>query len=406
MSAWENIRFTFPLPKVLFGKGALNDLPNVISDLLKPSNSLMPSSDITNPVVLFVIGSNSLKNSGKLDPIIENCTQQGINVSIFECGGGEASLEMVDQGVVFAQNLNPHFIVGIGGGTVLDTAKSIAGIITNGGTTQDYHDGKKFEKPGIPFIAVPTTAGTGSEITNNAVLIDFNRGFKQSIRGENLVAKCILLDPELTLSCPPTVTADSGADALVQAIEAYVSKNSNALTDIYAIQAIDLIAHNLKQAYENGADYDARAQMLLGSFLGGIAFSNAGLGLVHGLAHPLGFKYQIPHGKICAALLPWVIEYNSKERASKYAKIAKLLGDLDLPYSYSKDATDEENTEQLINLITEFFSQLNIPHHLQEMGVQSEDFEWIIANTKGGSVNANIRVPDPESLQQLLKKAF
>ncbi|UYP47091.1 hypothetical protein NEF87_003376 [Candidatus Lokiarchaeum ossiferum] len=403
---WDEVQFSFPQPRVKFGKGMLEELPKAIFSLLDPMLMHIKKAAIEQPKLLIVIGGKSLKSSGALDRLLAACERNAIVTLIYSCGSGEATIDMVNEGVQIALDEKPHYIAGIGGGSVIDVAKAIAGIATNGGLVEDYYEGKPFELPGIPLIAVPTTAGTGSEITNNAVLIDKVNGFKKSIRGNQLIAKFILLDPELTLSCPPDISASSGADAFVQAIEAYVSKFSHPLADIYAMEAIVLISRNLKKVFENGQDFAARAEMLLGSYYAGVAFSNVNLGLVHGLAHPIGVKYDIPHGRICGALLPWVIDYNLEWQAKKYANIAKVLSQLDLFNKYEPEGTDYENARRLTGMIKEIFSQVQIPLRLQDIGVLKEDFEWIITQTKGRSVNANPRPIDPESLRQLLDKAW
>ncbi len=403
---WDEVQFSFPQPRVRFGKGFIEELPKAIFRLLDPMLMHIEKAAIERPKVMIVIGGSSLKQSGALDRVLAACEHNAIDTLIFSCGSGEATTDMVNEGVQIALDEKPHYIAGIGGGSVMDVAKAISGISTNGGLVEDYHEGKPFVIPGIPFIAIPTTAGTGSEITDNAVLIDKTRGFKKSIRGNQLIAKYILLDPELTISCPPEITASSGADALVQAIEAYVSKYSHPLADLYAMQAIVLISRNLKKVFENGQDFAARAEMLLGSYYAGVAFSNVKLGLVHGLAHPIGYKYKIPHGKLCGALLPWVINYNLECQARKYTNITKVLSQLDLFNKYEPEATDQENARRLTGMIKEIFSQVQIPLRLQDLGIQKEDFEWIIANTKGGSVNANPRPIDPDSVRELLEKAW
>ncbi len=396
-SLWAEISFSFPKPPVILEKGAVEKIPWALNQL---------SPDLPDKKLMVVIGGNSLKESGTLDRVLKSCSEASVETAVFSVGSGEATAEKIDEGVNFVLREKPHFIAGIGGGAVLDSAKAIAGIAANGGAVRDYHDGKQFELPGAPFIAVPTTAGTGSEVTPNSVIIDATRGFKKSIRGQNIIAGYIILDPELTVTCPQSVTAYSGADAFVQAIEAFVSKNSNPLSDIYAMQAITLISKNLIEVYENGSNYDARAQMLMGSYFAAVAFSNVGLGLVHGLAHPLGFRYNIPHGKICGTLLPWVIEYNMEIRAEKYALIAKELAELDLFSTYQPEAPAVENARRLAAMLKEFLSRLQVPLRLQDLGVAKEDFDWIIENTKGGSVNANPRTPDPESLRELLETAW
>ncbi len=403
---WEDVVFSFPQPRIEFGRGVVKNVPKAVFNLLDPMLKHIKKAEIERPKILIIIGLDSVKKMGALDKILISCEQNSIETVVFSCGDGEASVTMVDEAVEMALEDKVHFIVGIGGGSVLDVAKATAGIVTNGGLAEDYHEGKPFELPGLPFIAIPTTAGTGSEITNNAVLIDKKRGYKKSIRGSHLMAKYILLDPELTLSCSPEITASCGADALVQAIESYVSKRSNPLADIYALEAIFLIAPNLRRVFEHGDDYAARSEMLLGSFFAGIAFSNVGLGLVHGLAHPIGFKYNLPHGKVCGALLPCVIEYNLEYRSDKYARIGRIFSQLNLFTKYEPEATDEKNTLRLASMIKEIFSQVQIPLKLRNLGVLKEDFDWIIEHTKGGSVNANPRIPDPKSIRELLEKAW
>jgi len=403
---WEDVVFSFPQPRIEFGKGVVKNVPKAIFNLLDPMLIHIKKAEIEQPKIMIIIGFESVKKTGALDKILQSCEQNSIETVVFSCGKGEATVTMVNEAVEKALEEKVHFIVGVGGGSVMDVAKATAGIVTNGGLAEDYHEGKPFELPGLPFIAIPTTAGTGTEITNNAVLIDKTRGYKKSIRGSHLMSKYILLDPELTLNCPPEITASSGADALVQAIESYVSKKSHPLADIYALEAIFLILPNLRTVFDNGEDYAARSEMLLGSFFAGIALSNVGLGLVHGLAHPIGYKYNLPHGKVCGALLPYVIEYNLEYRADKYARIGRIFSQLDLFTKYEPEATDEKNSQRLASMIKEIFSQIQIPLKLRDLGVLKEDFDWIIKNTKGGSVNSNPRTPDPESLRELLENAW
>lgn len=403
---WSQVNFTFPQPYMRFGKGVAMEIPKAILKLLDPMVMHVQKALIERPKTMIVIGENSLYESGKLAQIQEVCTQNAIDTFVYSCGAGEATVTMVDEGVELALEEKPHYVVGIGGGSVLDTAKAIAGIYTNGGIAEDYHEGKPFELPGLPFIAVPTTSGTGSEITNTADLIDRVKGYKRSVKGDQIRANYILLDPELTLSCPPEVTAFSGVDAVVQAIEAYVSIHSHPLADIYAKQAIKLLSANLHKAVEHGEDFDARAEMMLGSFYAGIALSNVGLGLVHGLAHPIGYKYDIAHGKVCGLLLPWVIEYNIEYRTHKYAQVAKILSELDLFTKYEAEASEMDNARRLPSMLKELFSQVQIPLRLQDLAIKQEDFEWIAANTKGNAVDCNPRPIDPESVIELLQKAW
>jgi alcohol dehydrogenase class IV len=402
-SDWDSVRFTFPQPYIRFGKGTIAELPDMIIELLKTPHIYLQPVKLGEIKIMIVVGGNSLEKSGILQRIINILKEKNIQSQVFSCGSGEASIEMVSNGVEFTRSYSPHFVVGIGGGTPMDVAKSITGIYTNGGTIQEYHDGKNFDKPGLPFIAIPTTAGTASEITNNAVLIDTARGFKKSIRGASLIAKGIILDPELTISCPKEVTAYSGADALVQAIEAFTSIKANPLADIFAIDAIRMISHNLQTAVKEPSNIAARSQMLLGSFYAGVAFSNVGLGLVHGLAHPIGYKYKLPHGKCCGSLMPAVMKFNLPVREQKYAEIADMLDSIGLQTKLKANATQEEKSHSAIEMVRELFEAIGVPTLLRKLGLKKEDFDWIITNTKGGSVNTNPREPTPELLHELLE---
>jgi len=167
-----------------------------------------------------------------------------------------------------------------------------------------------------------------------------------------------------------------------------------------------LISRNLKKVFDKGDDFDARSEMMIGAFYAGVAVSNVGLGLVHGLAHPIGYRYKIPHGKLCGSLLPCVIKYNLEYQPVKYAHVARILNKLDLFTKYEPTASDLENARRLPAMVKEILAQIQIPLRLQDLGVQKEDFDRIIANTTGGSVNSNARLPDPESLRNLLENAW
>jgi alcohol dehydrogenase class IV len=243
---------------------------------------------------------------------------------------GEPTVADVDEWFAVARGANCDFVIGQGGGSAIDAAKAVAGLIANGGAATDYMEvigaGKKITKPAVPWIAIPTTAGTGAEVTRNAVIGAPERKFKASIRSELLMARVALIDPELGVDVPPDVTARSGADALCQCIEAYVSSGASPLTDAIALHGIELAGRYLKRAYDDGHDLEAREGMALAALIGGIALSNAGLGAVHGFAAPLGANLPIPHGTICGVLLPHVIRANRRHGVLKYADVDKALG--------------------------------------------------------------------------------
>jgi alcohol dehydrogenase class IV len=251
---------------------------------------------------------------------------------------GEPTLELVRCGAGRAREEACDVVIGFGGGSAVDAAKAIAALAANGGDPLDYLEvigqGRPLERPSIPFIAVPTTAGTGAEVTRNAVLASPEHKVKASLRSPYMLARLAVVDPELTLELPPAVTAATGMDALTQLIEPYVSVRANPLTDLFCVEGIRRAARSLVRAFRDGGDREARADMALASLLGGLALANAGLGAVHGFAAPIGGRFDAPHGAVCAALLAPVMEVNigalrarapAGEALRRYEEIARLL---------------------------------------------------------------------------------
>jgi alcohol dehydrogenase class IV len=236
-------------------------------------------------------------------------------------------VDTVDKAVIAARKKKADFFIGLGGGSAIDCAKAVAGIYKNKAGVRDYLDGKiKIDWKTGYFIAIPSTAGTGSEVTKNAVLTYPEKNNKISLRGETLVPSVVLADPELTMTMPPSVTANSGLDALSHAVESYFSTGANAYTKQLSSFAIKLILDNLPGAYLNGADRDARYNMLLASVTAGLSFANAGLGAVHGIGHTVGAVCGMPHGLVNAILLPYVEEFNSPAVAAQIAELEKTTG--------------------------------------------------------------------------------
>lgn len=237
----------------------------------------------------------------------------GVTASLFRVRG-EPAVEDVDAALAQFRSSGCDCLIGLGGGSAIDLAKAVAAVAANGGAALDYMEvvgrGQKIEREPLPWLAVPTTAGTGAEATRNAVIADKSRQFKASIRSEKMLAKLVLIDAELGQSVRPAVTAASGCDALCQAVESYTSRNANPLTDGMALEAVRLAQWALPRAFANGSDLEAREAMAMAALLSGITLSNAGLGAVHGFAAPLGANFPVPHGVVCAALLPHVINAN------------------------------------------------------------------------------------------------
>ena len=313
------------IPHIIFGAGKLIEIYDIIP---KFGNN-----------VLFVIGGNSLKQSGKWDEITSNLENKSISFD-FTSVSGEPSPTVIDENVVKFRNKNLDLIIGIGGGSVIDAGKAISAMLTKDDSITNYlegvgtkiHDGKK-----IPYIAIPTTSGTGSEATKNAVISEIgSEGFKKSLRHDNLIPNIAIIDPELMISCPPSVSAACGMDAFTQLLEAYVSSKATPITDALAFSGMKYIGENIIHACSDKAsNVDVRAGMAYGSLMSGIALVNAGLGIIHGIASPIGGYFNIPHGVVCGTLLAEATKANidvlQKQGLEgdlglkKYAKIGALL---------------------------------------------------------------------------------
>jgi alcohol dehydrogenase class IV len=312
---------------------------------------------------------------------------------------GEPTIDQVRVATRLAAQEAADLVIGIGGGSAMDTAKAIAALQANGGDPLDYVEvigqGKPLQKPSLPCIAVPTTAGTGAEVTRNAVLAAPSQGVKVSMRSPTMLPALALVDPELTYPLPPAVTASTGLDALTQVLEPFVSSRANPLVDALCREGLVRASRSLRRACERGEDAAAREDLSLASLLGGLALANAGLGAVHGFASVLGGMYRAPHGAICACLLPPVMEINLRAlhaRApdhpalARYTEIAGILTGL-------PDASALEGAAWVRDLV----AALQIPG-LGSYGLTSEDFPGVVAKTQAASsTKANpIRLLDGE----------
>ena len=374
----ENI-FTLMYPaRVIFGRGVIKRLAEEILSLGKRA--------------LLVTGCSAMRKSGVLDRVGAIMKSAGVEFSLFDGVESDPSLETVNEGIEFIQRERCDVVIGLGGGSAIDVAKAIASIVKQPGTVWEYHRGKKIEKEGLPFIAVSTTAGTGAEITNNSVLMDREKLVKKSIRSPHMIAKVALVDPELTLSIPPRITAYTGMDAFVQALESYVTKTSNPITDTLALQAIEVIFHNLPKAVQEGGNIEVREKMALGSLFSAMAFSNSGLGAVHGLAHPIGAHFGVPHGLACAVLLPHVVGFNLKVRYEKFSQLAEKIG--------------VEKTENLPCIMKKFLQRIGIPLDFRDYEITETDFSTIIAESRSSSMSKNPRQASDEDLKEILRRVI
>jgi len=338
---------------------------------------------------LIVCGRTSLQASGALDELREHLTAGGVAVTVFAEVEPEPSLDTVERGRQALRDADCDLVVAAGGGSAMDVGKAVAGLA---GHPQPVAHGTEITGLGRPCIALPTTSGTGAEVTPNSVLTDTVTGEKASIRGHALLPELALVDPELTVSCPREQTAYSGLDALTQAIEAYVSTGANPVSDLLAEESARRIAGSLRAAVADGANLHAREEMALGSLLAGLALASARLGLVHGLAHPLGSLYHLPHGLVCGALLPWVMEYNLGAAAEKYERLAVAVGVRGSPAN-------------LVVWARELVDDLGADLDFAEAGLKPEDFGEILPPTlASGSSGHNPRPVDEESVRELLTR--
>lgn len=352
---------------------------------------------------LIVTGSGSVSLNGLLINL------QAVDVSgfIFRVEN-EPDIPMILAGIEHAKANQCDFIIGFGGGSVLDTAKAIAAMLTNPGELMDYlevvGEGREIPYPAAPMLAIPTTAGPGTEVTRNAVILSPEHQVKVSMRSYKMIPTVAIIDPALTHTMPPEVTANTGMDALTQVIEGYVSKRANPMTDVVCREGILRGARSLIRAYENGNDKTAREDMCYTSLFGGLAVANGGLGAVHGFAGPIGGMFKIPHGVICASLLPFVMKYNVKisdnsqengQMQSRYRNIARWV-------TGNSQATIDDG----VAWIKELALALDIPG-LSALGIDRNDFDLIVEKSKASSsMQKNPIDLDEATLLKILSEAY
>ncbi len=383
------------IPHIIFGSGALTQLFDIMSRYGRN--------------ILFVIGEKSLKGSGKWDEIVKKLDSKSINYSTLSVSG-EPSPNIVDNAASQYREKKPDLVVGIGGGSVTDAGKAISAMIPKKDSIKNYlegvgnktHDGQK-----IPYIAVPTTSGTGSEATKNAVISEIGPdGFKKSLRHDNLIPNVAIIDPDLMISCPAIISAACGMDAFTQLLEAYVSPKANPMTDALAFSGMKYISKNLILACSTGASNgEVRAAMAYGSLMSGICLANAGLGIIHGLASPIGGLFDIPHGVVCGTLLAEATKMNikilqeigpsGKEGLKKHAKIGALL--------VGKEEIEQGKIHHylmiLIDTLEKWTDELKIDR-LDKYGIKEEDVDKIVE--KAGLKNNPVKL-NKENIRSIIK---
>lgn len=372
-------------PVNLLGKGCLNEL-------IQPLKSL-------NRKKALIVSDNFLTNNGTVEKVINILNKTGLKYIIYNNVKPNPTVKNVEDGYEILIKEECDIVISIGGGSPQDCGKAIAVLATNGGSIKDYEGINKTSNKSLPIVAITTTAGTSAEVTINYVITDEERHVKMIMVDTNSLAAITVNDPELMLEKPSALTAATGMDALTHAIEAVVAKGAMDITNCTALYAIKEIFDYLPIAVKNGYDINAREQMCYSCFLNGIAFSNAGLGNVHAMAHQLGGLYDLPHGVCNAMLLPIVEEENAKHVPEKFRPIAKAIG-LD-----TKNKTDLECVEYVISKIKELSKEVGIPKSLKEVGVENPNFELLAENSmKDACAGANPVVFSKETLIELFKK--
>jgi alcohol dehydrogenase class IV len=382
-------RFEFATTsRIIFGRGTLNEVPMLAAQL--GSRPMVVTGKNTERAAAFL---GLLKVSG-MKPFTFAVT-------------GEPTIEMILEGVQLARKKACDLVIGIGGGSVIDGAKAIAALLTNTGDIMDYMEvigrGQPLTQASASCIAIPTTAGTGAEVTRNSVLASTEHKVKVSLRSPTMLPDLAVIDPELTYSMPPSLTAGTGLDALTQNLEPFVSLKSNPLTDALCREGLKRIARSLRRAFENGKDTAAREDMAIAGLFGGLALANAKLGAVHGFAGTMGAMFSIPHGVICASLLPHVMEINVK--ALQHKNSLEFLSRYDEPARLLTGKPDAGATDG-IDWIHDLCNALDIAP-LNKFGITKAHFSDLIAGAKkASSMKGNpVELTDDE-LIEILRKAL
>lgn len=376
------------IPHIIFGAGSLNELPPIISGISRN--------------ILLVTGKSSFLSTDRASELLNNFDNESIKYSSVKVSG-EPSPSLIDDVVKTYYSIESGLVVSIGGGSVIDAGKAISAMLYKKESVSEYLEGiGKAEHPGtkVPFIAIPTTAGTGSEATKNAVLSDVGPlGFKRSLRHDKLVPDIALIDPELTINCPADITAASGMDCFTQLTESWLSTSAGQYTDALAYKGLIAVKGSLIKACEDGSDTEARAGMSFAALTSGICLANAGLGVVHGFASAIGGFYNLPHGTICGSLMATANEVTVRKlrktglnpgALKKYAVLGSLFLD-------EINRSDDYYIDGFINYLHELTSKLRIPR--LKIPVNESSIEQICNNA--GSKNNPVKL-DTDDLREIL----
>lgn len=377
--------FSFELPtRIVYGVDSAGKLPEFLRE-----------AEYRN---VLIVTDRGIKESGLLTPLTSDLDEASLLWTIFDDVEANPKDYNVQAGAEKAREYEVDCIVAVGGGSPIDCAKAVSVVTTHGGRVRDYTDHTKITDKALPLVAIPTTAGTGSEITFGAVITDTDNHVKFTIKHQHIAPKIALVDPKLTITMPPALTAATGMDALTHAIEAYTATVAEPLADAAALYAIELIATHLKTAVFDGRNLEARAGMLLGSVLAGIGFSHSDVAAVHCIAEALGGKYDAPHGVCNAVALPEIMAYNIEACRQRYARVALAMG--------LRSTDIEDGARKAVDAVQQLAKDVNLPG-FRTLGVQEEDFDELARNSALNGSNAdNPRLMDEDDYLCILKRLW
>ncbi|HYS46211.1 MAG TPA: iron-containing alcohol dehydrogenase [Rhizomicrobium sp.] len=355
-----------------------------------------------------------LGNDAQFKAIVADIEANGVKIKVYDRTEADLPMEGISGCVAECADFKPDVVLGIGGGSCMDMAKCVAVLLAHGGSLRDYYGENKIPGPVAPVIAVPTTSGTGSEVTPVAVVADTERGTKVGISSSYLIPRIAICDPELTVSCPPGLTAVSGADALTHAIESFTAarrevtpdltvKNvfvgKNVLSDTFGLLALSNIFQALRTAVKDGRNIEAREQMMLASLAAGCAFGAAGTAAAHAIQYPVGNETHTPHGMGVALLMPYVMEFNRPDCVSAFAQIGRAIG---------LSGSDEELSHKLIDEVARLLKDIGIPVTLKELGLPEDKQDWTAESAINAArlVNNNPRLLDLDAIKAITRAAY
>ena len=386
----DNVRICVPR-YMQIGKGSLNQLPEIIKTL-EPIKSFL------------IVTDKQMVEFGYVKKLQDILSKVGLKSNVYDETVPDPTDTVVLNGINFLEKFKNEAVIGFGGGSPIDTAKAIAAMAKHSKNIQDYKPPSTFDKQGLPIIAIPTTAGTGSEVTHHAVIIDSKNNEKISCRGEGFVPTCAIVDYDLTLSKPRRLTIDSAIDTLTHGIEAYISKKATLFSDRMALDTIRLVTQNIYAVDKDPKDLKAREGLMLAATLGGLAFTNASICLVHGMSRPLGSNFKVPHGLSNAMLLPTITEFSIDHAKSRYADCSRA-GNFASP-----NDDDDIACEKLIKGLYKMNKDFDVPS-MKKFGINEKNFEEKLENMAtdaevSGAPNLNPRVPSVKEMIDLYGQAW